>query len=283
VGIRFFDTAPQYGYGLAERRLGLGLERRQGFRVATKVGFLLLGHPSETGDEDVWRGVTETGMVCDFSPDGVRTSLETSLDRLGLEEVDIVHIHDPDSHWDEASGGAFDALQELKDAGRIHAIGVGMNQWEMLARFVEEVEIDCVLLAGRYTLLDQSALDRLLPLCVAKNVSVVIGGVFNSGILADPDQAPMFNYRPASEQVRTRVSQLRHVCDVHGVPLKAVALQFPAAHPAVASVLLGCRSADEVRENIELLQLPIPPELWEDLRANGLVASRAPLPGDADG
>ena len=203
--------------------------------------------------------------VFDFSADGVRRSLDASLERLGLDRVDIVHVHDPDDHAEEALAGAFPALRRWRDDGVVAKIGAGMNQSALLARFVREADVDCVLLAGRYTLLDRSALDDLLPLCEATGVEVIAAGVFNSGLLADPRPGAPFDYAPAPAELVERARQLAAICARYGVPLTAAALQFPARHPAVTCVLTGVRSVAELEANVADAARPIPPDLWDDL------------------
>jgi D-threo-aldose 1-dehydrogenase len=268
LGIRFIDTAPLYGNGLAERRLGAALAGvpRDSYALATKVGRLLV--PG-----------AERAPVFDFSAGGARRSLEESLSRLGLDRVDVLHVHDPDDHPDEALDGAFRALGELRAAGVVGAIGAGMNQAPMLVRFAREARPDCFLLAGRYTLLDQSGLDELLPLCAERGISVIAGGVYNSGLLADPRPGAPYDYVPAPAALVERAQAIGAVCAGHGVPLKAAAIQFPLGHPAVATVLTGCQSVAEVEENVAMFEHPIPPALWADLRAANLLAERAPVPG----
>ncbi len=284
VGIRFVDTAPHYGAGLSERRIGAWLRTRprEDVVVSTKVGRLLVqpeGGPPPEGVEGFY-GALPYRRVFDFSRDGVLRSVEQSLGRLGLERVDVLLIHDPDEHWEQAAFQAYPTLHELRDQGVVRAIGAGMNQTEMLARFVRETDVDCVLLAGRYTLLDQRGLDELLPLCQRRGTAVIVGGVFNSGVLANPREGATYDYRPAPPEVLARARRLAEVCDRHGVPLAAAALRFPLAHPAVASVLVGARAPAEVRENARLLALPVPGALWEDLRAAGLLSPHAPVPGE---
>jgi D-threo-aldose 1-dehydrogenase len=281
AGIRFFDTAPLYGHGLSERRLGTALSERprDELVLATKVGRLLRASaPPEESQAAFWPEVPPLNPVFDFSSDGVLRSLEESLARLGLDRVEVLHIHDPDEHYEEALRGAYPALDRLRSEGVIGAVGAGMNQAEMLARFAREAEFDCFLLAGRYTLLDQVALGELLPLCVERRISVIVGGVFNSGILADPRQGAMFDYGPAPPERLERAQRLQAVCARHGVPLTAAALQFPLAHPAVASVLLGVRSVAELEQNLELSRLPIPGDLWPELKSEGLLPQEAPTP-----
>ena len=285
LGIRFFDTAPLYGHGLSERRLGRALARRPrgDFVLATKVGRLLrAGAPPDpsqaSGAVERWQGVPPVNPVFDFSYDGVLRSVEESLERLGLDRVDVLHIHDPDEHYAEALAGAYPALDRLRSEGTIGAVGAGMNQSELLVRFAREADFDCFLIAGRYTLLDQSALAELLPLCLERGIAVVVGGVYNSGILADPGPAAFFDYSVAPPGLVERAERLRDVCARHRVPLKAAAIQFPLAHPAVTSLLVGPRSVAELEENLALLRADIPPALWDELRAERLLAQDAPTP-----
>ncbi len=268
AGIRFFDTAPLYGHGLAELRLGavLSSKPRDEFVLATKVGRLLrAGAPPEPGQ--AYKGVPPVNPVFDFSYDGVMRSVEESLSRLGLDRIDVLHIHDPDDHFEEALTGAYRALDRLRDEGSIRAVGAGMNQSEMLVRFAREANFDCFLLAGRYTLLDRSGAAELLPLCAERRIAIIAGGVFNSGILADPRPGATFNYTTAPPELVRRATELKAVCDRAGASLKAVAIQFPLRHPAVATVLTGCRSVAEVEQNIRAFQADIPDELWPVLDA----------------
>jgi D-threo-aldose 1-dehydrogenase len=280
AGVRLFDTAPLYGYGLAERRLGavLGDRPRGAFTLATKVGRLLrAGAPPDPGQN--FRGVPPVNPVFDFSYDGALRSVTESLERLGLDRVDVVHIHDPDDHFDEALGGAYPALDRLRREGMIGAVGAGMNQADMLARFAREADFDCFLLAGRYTLLDQVALRELLPLCQDRGIAVMAGGVLNSGILADPRPGATYDYVRAGQEVLGRARRLDQICRSHGVPLKAAAIQFPLGHPAITSVLLGCRSRAELAENVRMAEIEVPAALWEELKAEGLLAEEVPTPG----
>jgi D-threo-aldose 1-dehydrogenase len=275
--IRFFDTAPLYGSGLAERRLGAALRNfpRDGFVVSTKVGRILA--PNGNRESSLFRGAPELHPVFDFSYDGALRSLATSLDRLGLDRVDVALIHDPDEHFEAALQGAYAALRRLRDEGAVGAIGVGMNQAELLCRFAREAELDCLLIAGRYTLLDATAARELLPLCLERDIAVVVGGVFNSGILADPTSTT-FDYRPASAGIVERARQLASVCGRWQVPLAAAAVQFPLGHPAITSVLVGCRSATELDEDVRLFELEIPAGLWNELRDAGLLPEGVPTP-----
>jgi D-threo-aldose 1-dehydrogenase len=266
-GLRLFDTAPLYGSGLSEHRVGAALRDRprDDFVLSTKVGRLLRagGRPAAMFEE-----APALEPVFDFSFDGVRRSLEESLERLGLDRIDVVYIHDPDDHFEEALAGAYPALERLRGEGVVQAIGVGMNQSEMLARFARETDVDCLLLAGRYTLLDTSALDELLPLCLERGIAVIAGGVFNSGVLAGNAH---YDYAPAEPAVLARVSRLAEICARWGVPLSAAAVQFPLGHPAVACVLVGCRSSAEVDEDVALFALDVPAKLWEELQTEGLL------------
>jgi D-threo-aldose 1-dehydrogenase len=257
-GIRYFDTAPYYGSGNAELRLGSALRERPRDEavVSTKVGRLLRPGISE------FPGSPPLEAYFDFSRDGVLRSLEQSLERLQLDRVDVVLVHDPDEHYEEARDGAFAALAELRDQGVVRAIGAGMNQTAMLVRFAREADPDCFLVAGRYTLLDRSAEDELLPLCLERGIAVVVGGVFNSGILAGGDT---YDYAAAPPEIVERARRLREACERHGVPLAAAAVQFPARHPAVTSVLVGCRTPQEVDEDVALASLEVPDALWEEL------------------
>ncbi|KRV48392.1 aldo/keto reductase [Wenjunlia vitaminophila] len=283
VGIRSFDTAPHYGLGLAERRLGAFLRERPRaeYTISTKVGRLLVPTPGNTGD-DLANGFAvpaTSRRVWDFSADGVRRSLDASLERLGLDRVDIVYLHDPDDHAEQALREAYPALERLRAEGVVRAIGVGMNQTALPTRFVTDTDIDAVLLAGRYTLLDQSGLAELLPAAARRGTSVIAGGVFNSGLLADPHPGSRYDYAAAPAPVLQRALRMRDLCERHGVPLRAAAARFPLGHPAVAGVLLGLRSAWEVTDAATLAEREIPDALWEELRARHLIASDAPVPG----
>jgi D-threo-aldose 1-dehydrogenase len=278
LGIRYFDTAPFYGSGLSERRAGhvLAGKPRAEYTLSTKVGRRLVAAPP--GTVDVWAEAAPLRPEWDFSAAGTVASLEESLDRLGLDRVDILHIHDPDEHFREAMEGTRPALVKLREEGRIDAVSAGMNQAEMLTDFVRTGDFDCVLLAGRYTLLDQSGLAALLPLCERQRVSVLIGGAFNSGILADPHPGATFDYRPAPPATLAKALAISDVCERHGVPLRAAALQFPLAHPAVASVVVGARSPAEVEDAAAMVSLAIPADLWQELRAEKLIEEDAPTP-----
>ena len=281
-GIRYFDTAPHYGIGLSERRLGAALRDRPRaeYTISTKVGRRL--EPVETvlGD-DLANGFAVPATlrrVWDFSADGIRRTLDASLERLGLDRVDIVYLHDPDDHAEQALREGYPALEKLRAEGVVGAIGAGMNQAEMLTRFVQDTDVDVVLCAGRYTLLDQSALAELLPSAVARGKSVVIGGAFNSGLLADPKPDATYNYAQAPGELLDRALRMKTVAEHHGITLRAAALAFCAAHPAVASVLVGARSAAEVRDCAEQFTTVVPVAFWQELRDTGLLSTDAPVP-----
>ncbi len=269
AGIRYFDTAPLYGVGKSERRLGLGIRTlpRDQITISTKVGRILQ-------DDD-----GTIPPTFDFSPSAVETSLAGSLQRLGTDRVDLVHVHDPDRYVDEVIDTTLPFLRSLQAAGRVGAVSAGMNHSAPLARFVETGLVDAVMVAGRWSLLDQSALDDLLPAAIRQGVDVIAAGVFNTGVLADPDGDPRFVnffYRPAPPEILARAAAIRSVCADHGVPLRAAALQFPFTHPAVATVCIGCRSPDEVRANAHDISVDIPPQLWSDLAEAGLVRGANP-------
>jgi D-threo-aldose 1-dehydrogenase len=276
AGVRYFDTAPHYGLGLSERRIGKFLAGvpRDSYVLSTKVGRVL--EPAEATGLDLDNGFAVPNSlrrVWDFSADGIRRSVESSLERLGLDRVDVLLLHDPDDHWEQAAGEGFPALAELRSQGVVGAIGVGMNQWEMPARFVRETSIDVVMLAGRYTLLEQTAAAEFLPLCEERGVSVLAAGVFNSGLLARaqvPSDAK-YNYADAPRDVVERAQRIASICERHGVTLPQAAVQFVLRHPSVASVVLGVKSGEQAVRNASLFAEPVPEGLWDDLRAEGLL------------
>ena len=285
AGIRYFDTAPHYGLGLSERRLGrlLGDRRRDEFVISTKVGRLLVPNPDGVGrDTEGFDVPATTRRVRDFSRDGVLRSLEESLSRLGLDRVDILYLHDPDEYWEQASKEAVPALVELRDQGVIGAFGVGMNQAEMPARFIRECDIDLVMLAGRYTLLEQGALADLLPLAEERGVGVVIAGAYNSGLLAQNRPSPnaMYDYETAPGDLVARAHRIADVCERYGVTLPDVALAFVRAHPAVLATVVGARTGAQVESNVARAGVHVPGELWGELRAQGLLVRDAPVPAD---
>ncbi|NDK25576.1 aldo/keto reductase [Streptomyces sp. TR1341] len=283
AGIRCFDTAPHYGLGLSERRLGAALRGRPRaeYTVSTKVGRLLM--PDAGGGDDLANGFAVPAThrrVWDFSAAGVRRSLEESLARLGLDHVDIALLHDPDDHGEQAFREAYPALERLRDEGVVRAIGAGMNRTAMLTRFVRDSDVDLVLCAGRYTLLDPSALEDLLPEAAARGRSVLVGGVFNSGLLADPRAGARYDYGVAPRELVERALRMREVCVRHGVALRGAALRFPLGHPAVAGVLLGARSPEEVADGTARFGERPPGALWAELRAAGLLGTGVPVPGE---
>ncbi|SMB83356.1 aldo/keto reductase [Deinococcus hopiensis] len=287
AGLRYFDTAPWYGYGTAEEHLGQALHGQEGSAISTKVGRLLREdippHPTQL-EPDGTRGFkvrTARNVTYDYSYDGVMRSHEDSLKRLNVDRVDILLIHDPDAvgvGTRELMGGAYRALHELREQGVIHAFGAGMNQWQMPAELIREGDFDLFLLAGRYTLLEQEPLREFLPLCAARDVKVVIGGVFNSGLLASPHPGARYNYAPAPDAALARAQAIQAVCTRHGVPIQAAALQFPLAHPVVASVLIAGRVPERVEENLAFLRTSVPAALWEELKAEDLLDAAAPVP-----
>lgn len=281
AGIRYFDTAPHYGLGLSERRLGNQLRAlpRDEFILSTKVGRLLVPTPETAGELDSEFVVPAAHRrEWDFSADGVRRSLEGSLERLGLDRIDIVYVHDPDHAGDEVVDVTFPALVRLREEGTIGAIGAGMNQAAMLARFVREADIDVVMVAGRFTLLDHSALDELLPIAQQRGVGVVVAGVYNSGLLSAPvvRSDAHFDYGPAPEHMVDRARRIASACERHGVTLPDAALAYPLLHPAVVSVVVGARNGEQVRSNVARYQTPVPSALWSDLRSEGLLSTRNP-------
>jgi D-threo-aldose 1-dehydrogenase len=267
-GIRTFDTAPHYGLGLSERRLGDALRSRprEEYVISTKVGRLLRPASPPYGlDTEGFRVPADHVREFDYSADGVRRSLAASLARLGLDRVDIALIHDPDDHGDQALREAYPALEKLRAEGVVRAIGVGMNQTAMLTRFVTDTDIDVVLVAGRYTLIDRSAADALLPAALDRGISVIAGGVFNSGLLAAPAPGATYDYQAAPDSLIAKARQLESVCARFGVPLRAAAARFPLTHAAVASVLIGARNVAELTDALSLRDREVPAALWDAL------------------
>lgn len=298
-GIRYFDTAPVYGFGLSETRLGQAIASlpRRDIVISSKVGYDLVPIPPEELKPTLWQDPPAIRADFDYSRDAVLRSLEGTLKRLGTDYVDMVAIHDPDeaihfhagedpyarSRFREAMDGAYPVLDDLRSQGVIKAVGVGINQWQMLSDFVVAGRFDYFLLAGRYTLLEQEPLATLLPECERRGTKIVIGGPYNSGILATGAiKGATFNTRTAPQQVLDRVSRIEALCARHGVPLPAAALQFPLGHPLVVSVIPGARSVEELNQNLGYLHHRIPSALWTDLRNEGLLDRAAPLPGEAD-
>jgi D-threo-aldose 1-dehydrogenase len=272
LGLNYLDTAPMYGVGRSEQRYGQALRgvARESYVLSTKVGRVL--QPEAPGS-------AQLTWTFDFSQQGARSSFTSSLERLGLERIDILYIHDPDDHYQQALTQALPVLLDLRSRGLVTAIGAGMNQWEMELQFARTGHCDCFLLAGRYTLLDQSALPEFLPYCVEHHISVVAGGPYNSGILAvGPRQGATFNYRAASADMMDKARRINAVCERYAVPLKAAALQFILAHPAIVSVIPGARAVAEVEDNIRMVEYPIPTDLWAELKQQKLLAEAAPTP-----
>jgi D-threo-aldose 1-dehydrogenase len=269
AGIRAFDTAPHYGVGLSEWRIGdfLAGRRRAEFVVSTKVGRRLVpaAGPGSVDGVDEFYGNRELSRVRDYSADGARRSLEDSLRRLRLDRVDIALIHDPDDHLAEALDGAYPALDRLRADGTVGAIGVGVNSAALAEWFVSRCDLDCVLVAGRYTLLDDSAARSLFPMCLARGVAVLAGGVFNSGILANPADNARYDYAPAAPGVLARARGIAEVCARYDIPVAAAALRYVLRHPAVTAAVVGARTPEEIRADAGYLGLPIPDALWAEL------------------
>jgi D-threo-aldose 1-dehydrogenase len=286
-GVRFFDTAPYYGYTQSERRLGAALAHRprQQFLLSTKVGRVMVADTSVRPGDDGFAEPLPFRPWYDYSHDGVMRSFEDSLQRLGVAQVDMLFVHDigrvthGDRHahyWEQLTQrGGFRALETLRREGRVQAVGLGVNEWEVVRDALQEADLDVSMLAGRYTLLEQESLAPLLDESVRRGHAIVVAGPFNSGVLAGSGH---FNYGRAPESVLERVRQLDAVCREFEVPLAAAALQFSLAHPAVVSCMAGAHDAAQLRQNIAWLQHPVPDALWLALRDRGLVDARAPLP-----
>ncbi len=295
AGIRFFDTAPMYGHGLAESRLGHSLrwKHREEFVLSSKVGRIL--KPARKADIDYapWTNAGRFTMHFDYSYDGTMRAFEDSLQRLGLERMEICFIHDIDvfTRGDEqpevfrqAMDGSWKALSDLRDQGVVRAIGVGVNEWQVCQAALEQRDFDCFLLAGRYTLLEQEALATFLPLCEQRGAAVVVGGGFNSGILATGARAgAKYNYAPAPDAIMQRVASIEAVCANHAVPLPAAALQFVVAHPAIPSFIAGTRTVEQLTNNLAWFNHPIPSDFWAELKSCKLLREDAPVPVDDSG
>jgi D-threo-aldose 1-dehydrogenase len=280
AGIRYFDTAPHYGLGQSERRFGAFLREqpRDAYTLSTKVGRVLV--PQDAGgrmDEPFAVPATHR-RVWDFSRDGIRRSVEDSLGRMGVDRFDVLFLHDAEEHFDAALHDGYPALAELRAEGMVGAIGAGMFDAAKLTTLVRETDADVVMLAGRYTLLEQRALDDLLPACTERGVSILAAAIFNSGLLAEPRPAAgaRFDYEPASTERLERANRIADVCEAHGVTLPQAAIAFPLLHPVVAAVVIGMRFPEEVRSNVASFETSIPSQLWADLRESGLLDSRAP-------
>ncbi|MEM7535725.1 MAG: aldo/keto reductase [Chloroflexota bacterium] len=281
-GVRYFDTAPLYGEGRSERRMGAGLAQlpRDEIILSTKVGRLLV--PATDSGESTFG---EFEIDYDYSYDAARRSLEASFERLGLDRVDILLCHDIDvwTHgdaqpgiFDTAVNGILPALNDLREQGVVRAIGLGVNEAEVCSQIMDRFDVDCFLLAGRFTLLEQAPLDTLLPKCLDQNVSIIIGGPYNSGLLAraERDQAT-YDYKPVDDERWARAQAIREVCDAHQVDIRAAALQYPLRHGAVASVIPGSANMQELESNLALIDMSLPDTLWTDLEDAGLAKSLA--------
>ena len=294
AGISLVDTAPYYGFGLSERRVGDGVRELADVVVSTKVGRLLKSLPAHRGDaeRDGFLSALPFEAAYDYSYDGVMRSWEASQQRMGLARIDILLMHDLGTlvHGDAAgamfaqatAGGGFRALEELRNGGAIAAYGLGVNEWQVCLQAMDHTPLDVVLLAGRYTLLEQDSLEEFLPACLKRGVGVIAGGVYNSGILATGTGAgrvPYYNYAPAPPDIVERVRRIESVCNAHGVSLAAAALQFVLAHPAIASAILGLGNRDEVAAALQAQGAPIPPPFWTELKSQRLVRDDAPVPG----
>lgn len=290
AGLRYFDTAPFYGHGLSEHRLGetlRGVERSR-YVLSTKVGRLLKPNPQAT-TVGPFAGILPFDVVYDYSYDAAMRSFEDSLQRLGVASIDIALIHDINRRWQgdkleqrygQAMKGAYKALEKLRREGVVKAIGVGVNDVDILMRCARDGDFDCFMLAGRYTLLDQTSLPELLPECAKRDISILLAGPYNSGILATGAKpGAMFWYSEAPPEIMDRVRRIEAVCARHKVPLAAAALQFPFGHPAMTSVVAGMRSAEEVKQATSWMRVVIPADLWRELRHEKLIDPAAPLPG----
>jgi D-threo-aldose 1-dehydrogenase len=293
AGCRYYDTAPLYGLGLSETRLNgfLRAKPRGSYLLSTKVGRLLeLCAPKDRTRPEAFFETPSRRERFDYSYDGVMRSLEFSLERIGVDHIDIVYAHDVDvfTHGTQLAAderikefmeGGYRALVKLREEGAVKAIGAGINEWHIAETLARSGDFDIFLLAGRYTLLEQDALESFLPYCVEKNIGVVIGGPFNSGILATgPKHGAFYNYAPASPEILERVGKIQAICKAHDVKLPQAALRFPLSHPAIVSVIPGGQKPGEVRRNAELIATKIPPALWRDLKAAGLMRADAPTP-----
>ncbi|MCX4907921.1 aldo/keto reductase [Streptomyces sp. NBC_00878] len=282
LGVRLYDTAPVYGYGRSETRTGAALAARprDAYVLCTKVGRLI--EPGGPDTQPIWADPPAgVGPRLDYSYGGVLRSVEESLERLGLDRVDVLHVHDPDEDFGGAVGEAYRALADFRARGVIGAVSLGVNHAPVAARFLREAAApgpDCVLLAGRYNLLDQSGLDELLPLCAERGVAVMAAGVYQSGLLADPRPGAPHGYRSVPAELAARIEALRRVCADFGVPPLAAAVRFPLGHPAVASVVVGARSPEEVAGSVAFLNHPVPGGFWAAVKAAGLLPEAAPTP-----
>ena len=290
AGIRYYDTAPMYGHGLSELRTGHSLrwKNRDDFVLSSKVGRVLKPARKQDIDYAPWTNAGRFTSHFDYSYDGTMRSFEDSLQRLALERMDICFIHDIDRFtrgddqpevFREAMDGCWRALKKLRDEGVVKAIGVGVNEWEVCHEALKQRDFDCFLLAGRYTLLEQDSLDAFLPLCEERGAAVVVGGGFNSGILATGAvEGAKYNYSLAPADIMDKVAKIEAVCADHKVPLPAAALQFVVAHPAIPSFIAGTRTVDQLNRNLAWFEQPIPADFWAELKHKGLLREDAPVP-----
>jgi D-threo-aldose 1-dehydrogenase len=279
VGIRYFDTSPHYGIGHSERRIGASLRDRprSEYTLSTKVGRVLVPQDPEGRMDEAFMVPATHRRVWDFSRDGILRSVEDSLTRMGVDRIDALYLHDAEKHFDTALRDGYPALAELRSQGVVGAIGAGMYHSGMLTTLVRETDVDVVMLSGHYTLLQQGALDDLLPACAERGVSVLAASIFNSGLLATPRPAEdaFFDYAPASPEVLRRANRIADVCEAHGVTLPQAAMAFPLRHPSVAGIVVGMRTAEEVRHNIASFEADVPDQVWSDLLGEGLLDERA--------
>lgn len=281
-GIRYFDTAPHYGIGQSERRFGefLAQHPRDAYTLSTKVGRVLVAQDPGGRMDEAFAVPATHRRVWDFSRDGIRRSVEDSLERMGADRFDVLFLHDAEEHFDAALHDGYPALAELRAEGTVGAIGAGMYDAGKLTTLVREADVDVVMLAGRYTLLEHRALDDLLPACAERGVSILAAAIFNSGLLAQerPAAGAHFDYEAAPADRLQRAHRIADVCEAHGITLPQAAIAFPLAHPVVAGIVIGMRSAEEVRRNLASFEAELPAQLWADLREAGLLDERAPVP-----
>lgn len=279
AGVRYFDTAPHYGLGLSERRLGeqLRTHPRDEYVISSKVGKLLVPNPGgeDRMDDQGFAVPAVTKREWDFSRDGILRSVEASLARTGLDHFDVLYLHDPDDHFEQASTEGIAALIELREQGVVTAVGAGMKAAAPLAELIRRADVDLVMCAGRFTLIDDSALADLLPTALERNVGIVVAGVYNSGLLSSNRPSPdaSFDYGPVPPAILEKANRVADACEAHGVTLPEAAIAYVLRHPAVVSVVVGARGGDQVRSNIERYASTMPDGLWSDLEAAGLIAA----------